>query len=210
MNFDLSREWLETNGIGGSASGTVAGANTRRYHALLCAATEPPLGRMVLVNKADETVVVNGKNFALGCNQFGDAVEPKGYEFLREFSVEPLPKLTYVLPAEITGLESEIILEKTLWMPRGYNQTIVRYAVQGVLWGGLPIGVLTLRVRPFVSGRDYHHIMRRNEAFDTRLRAGVNEAGGQEISIQPYPHCPPIRFVFHSHQLFTRSTARDG
>ena len=74
MNFDLSREWLETNGIGGFASGTVLGANTRRYHALLCAATQPPSARMVLVNKADETIVVNGKNFAFGCNQFGEVM----------------------------------------------------------------------------------------------------------------------------------------
>jgi len=187
MNFDLSREWLETNGIGGFASSTIVGANTRRYHALLCAATQPPLGRMVLVNKADEIVAINGKSFALGCNQFGDVIAPKGYEFLRDFSVNPLPKWTYVLPAEITGLPNEIVLEKTLWMPHGYNQTIIRYCARG--------GVLQLRTRPFISGRDYHHIQQCSDSFDARLRIGVNEAGGQEISICPYSNCPPIQFA---------------
>lgn len=188
MNFDLSREWLETNGIGGFACGTVIGANTRRYHALLCAATQPPLGRMVLVNKADEVIRVNGKNFALGCNQFGDVIEPKGYEFLHDFSVEPLPKWTYVLPPEATGLDNELVLEKTLWMPYGYNQTAIRYVASG--------GEFSLHVRPFITGRDYHHIHGRNDAFDTRLHIGINKAGGQEISLRPYYHCPTIQFAY--------------
>ena len=51
-----SREWLCTNGIGGFASGTVAGLLTRRYHGLLVAALTPPLGRTVLVSKLDETL----------------------------------------------------------------------------------------------------------------------------------------------------------
>lgn len=38
-------EWLETNGLGGWASSTIIGANTRRYHGLLVAATQPPVGR---------------------------------------------------------------------------------------------------------------------------------------------------------------------
>ena len=43
------REWLETNGIGGFASSTITGLNTRRYHGLLVAATNPPAGRIVLL-----------------------------------------------------------------------------------------------------------------------------------------------------------------
>ena len=41
----LTREWLVTNGLGGYASGTVAGVATRRYHGLLIAALPAPLGR---------------------------------------------------------------------------------------------------------------------------------------------------------------------
>src|SRR5215467_6112488 len=53
------REWLETNGIGGFASSTIVGLNTRRYHGLLVAATKPPVGRMVLLSKIEETLVVD-------------------------------------------------------------------------------------------------------------------------------------------------------
>ena len=60
-----SREWLETNGIGGFASGTISGANTRRYHGVLTAATVPPLGRITMVSKVEETVTVGGKSFEL-------------------------------------------------------------------------------------------------------------------------------------------------
>src|SRR5205823_4347257 len=56
----LSREWLETNGIGGFASSTIIGLNTRRYHGLLVAATKPPVGRCVLLSKLEETLFIEG------------------------------------------------------------------------------------------------------------------------------------------------------
>ncbi len=62
-------EWLETNGLGGWASSTVAGANTRRYHGLLVAAVEPPVGRTVLVSKLEETVRVAGGAYELSANR---------------------------------------------------------------------------------------------------------------------------------------------
>ncbi len=51
-----AREWLVTNGLGGFASGTVAGTATRRYHGLLVAALHPPAGRTLLVAGLDESV----------------------------------------------------------------------------------------------------------------------------------------------------------
>lgn len=187
MNLDLSREWLETNGIGGYACGTLVGCNTRRYHALLCAASTPPLGRVVLVNKADETVILNGKAFELGCNQFPAAMVPRGYEYLKEYRCDPIPTWIYEIPlADSPPLQ----LEKTLWMPHGYNQTFLRYAILNDF-----AGEVQLRVRAFVSGRDYHHVQKRNEAFDSRLHFENNGAGGQEIVLKPYENCPPIRFA---------------
>ena len=50
------REWLVTNGLGGYASGTVAGVVTRRYHGLLVAALPAPLGRIVMLNHLLERV----------------------------------------------------------------------------------------------------------------------------------------------------------
>ena len=78
-------EWLETNGLGGWASGTVSGVNTRRYHGLLVAATRPPLGRVVLLSKLDETIKCDDGTVSLGANRFPDTVHPRGYEHLVSF-----------------------------------------------------------------------------------------------------------------------------
>ena len=66
-NLDAAtrREWLETNGIGGFASSTIIGLNTRRYHGLLVASTKPPVGRVVMLSKLEETLFIDGKAFDL-------------------------------------------------------------------------------------------------------------------------------------------------
>src|SRR5262245_8627702 len=71
-NFSVSstREWLVTNGIGGFASGTVAGLLTRRYHGMLIAALKPPLGRTLLVAKFDEQASYNGRDYLLAAGQW--------------------------------------------------------------------------------------------------------------------------------------------
>ena len=56
------REWLETNGLGGFASSTIIGLNTRRYHGLQVAATRPPVGGMVLLSKLEEVLIAGGKD----------------------------------------------------------------------------------------------------------------------------------------------------
>ena len=66
MDASLEREWLETNGIGGFASSTILGVNTRRYHGLLVAAIKPPVERSCSLSKVEETVVMNGKHHDLG------------------------------------------------------------------------------------------------------------------------------------------------
>ncbi len=71
-----SREWLVTNGIGGYASGTIANLLTRRYHGLLIAALNPPLGRTLMVAKVDETVLYNAATYPLYTNRWAeDTVE---------------------------------------------------------------------------------------------------------------------------------------
>ena len=72
-----SHEWLETNGIGGFSSSTITGLNTRRYHGLLTAATKPPVGRLVLLSKLEETLVINGRRYELSTNQYPGAVHPR-------------------------------------------------------------------------------------------------------------------------------------
>src|SRR5512135_1932531 len=87
-DFDQAsrREWLVTNGLGGWASGTVGGANTRRYHGLFVPALHPPLGRTVLVTKLNDRVSLSGQTFALSSNEYGDGtVDPHGYRNIESF-----------------------------------------------------------------------------------------------------------------------------
>ncbi|HTE29221.1 MAG TPA: glycogen debranching enzyme N-terminal domain-containing protein, partial [Chryseolinea sp.] len=86
-DFNVARnlEWIETNGLGGYASGTASGAHSRRYHGLLVAALHPPVGRTVLLSKLDETIVTNETavggqaiRYELGANQYPGAVFPNG------------------------------------------------------------------------------------------------------------------------------------
>ena len=87
----IGLEWLETNGLGGWAGTTVAGAHSRRYHGLLVAATEPSGGRTVLLSRLDETLHVGGESFELSCNQFPGAIAPRGFEHLTAFRKELFP-----------------------------------------------------------------------------------------------------------------------
>ena len=85
----ISREWVITNELGGYASSTILGLNTRRYHGLLVAATQPPVGRVVVLSKVEETVVVPGGRFELSANRYGGVIHPEGYRYLVQFRLEP-------------------------------------------------------------------------------------------------------------------------
>src|SRR5271157_189359 len=85
LDAALRREWLETNGLGGFASSTIVGLNTRRYHGLLMAATHPPAGRTLLLSKLEETLVVEGRRYDLSANRYPGVVHPQGHLLLLEF-----------------------------------------------------------------------------------------------------------------------------
>src|SRR5260370_580140 len=104
------REWLVTNGLGGFASGTVAGHLTRRYHGLLFAALHPPVGRTLLVAKVDETIRYNGALFPLATNRWaGGAVAPNGFLNIEEFHLEGTPPVCkFALP--------DALIEKRVWL----------------------------------------------------------------------------------------------
>src|SRR5690242_10009633 len=139
-NLDLAsrREWLETNGIGGFASSTIPGLNTRRYHGLLVAATKPPVGRIVMLSKLEETLVVDGARYELGVNQYPGAIHPQGYGYLKSFRLAPYPVFTY--------LAGGVELEKRIFMVQGENTVVIRYAVRKH-----SSGECALEVRPLVA-----------------------------------------------------------
>jgi predicted glycogen debranching enzyme len=117
LDEGLRREWLETNGIGGFASSTLNGCNTRRYHGLLVAATKPPVGRLVLLSKLEETLFIDGQTFELGTNNYPGVVHPQGFQYLKEFRMDPFPVFTF----EVEG----VLIEKTVFMVHGENTIVV-------------------------------------------------------------------------------------
>ena len=96
MSFEnlIEREWIAVNGVGGYASSTVCGLNTRKYHGLLVAAMSPPARRMVLLSHVEETVWTSHGEFALSNNEYPGTIFPRGFTHLR-FNVEPFPRWAY-------------------------------------------------------------------------------------------------------------------
>src|SRR5438132_14386395 len=84
LDAALRREWLETNGIGGFASSTIVGLNTRRYHGLLVATLKPPVERFVLLSKLEETLFIDGQPFDLSANRYPGTVHQIGRASCRE------------------------------------------------------------------------------------------------------------------------------
>ena len=176
----LRREWLESNGIGGFASSTIVGLNTRRYHGLLVAATHPPVGRMVLLSKLEETLWIEGQAFELSANRYPGAVHPQGFRYLKQFRLEPFPVFTY----EVDGIE----IEKSVFMVQGENSTVVQYAVKTAT-----AKTLSLEVRPLIAFRDYHSTTHENGA----LNAAVELAPGL-ATVTPYQGLPSMHLAHNA------------
>ncbi len=174
----LSLEWLETNGRGGFASGTIAGANTSRYHALLLTARKPPGERFVLVNHLEEWLDIDGQAIPLSTNLYPGAVHPAGHEHCSHFSTDPWPTWTF----DCNG----ITIQREILSIHGRDIVMVRWKLIGKKRSRV-----VLRVRPMLTGRDYHATHHENGSLSTeaRIRSGM-------VAWQLYPDVPPVR-AFH-------------
>jgi len=156
----LAKEWLVTNGIGGYASGTIAGANTRRYHGLLVASLNPPVQRQVLVTKIEESVIsTDGSKHDLSSNYFPGVIHPDGYHHIESFERNPLPATVF----EVKGYR----IKKTIFMVHGSNTTIVEYENMGKK-------ASKLSLNPFYVYRDYHSLYHENDDFCQYFDMGGN------------------------------------
>jgi predicted glycogen debranching enzyme len=145
-------EWLETDGLGGFASGTASGIRSRRYHALLLAADSPPGGRRVLVNGCDAWVRIGGRDYAVSSQRYTpDVLHPDGNDRLESFTAEPWPRWTWNLDG--------VRLDQELLVPRGVAAAAVSWRLRE------PAPAAELTVRPFLSGRDADALHRENPAF---------------------------------------------
>jgi predicted glycogen debranching enzyme len=192
----LAREWLETNGLGGFASSTIAGINTRRYHGLLVAATKPPVGRIVMLSKFEEALIIDGRRYELSANQYPGAVHPQGYKYQTGFRLDPFPIFTY----EVEGIR----LEKTVLMLHGENTTVIQYEFRDKENDTANRQLLTancsLELRPLIAFRDYHSLAHENGAINSHVQA---ENG--LIGIQPYADLPALNFAHDGSELETTS-----
>jgi len=140
------REWWVANGRGGYAGGTIAQTLTRRYHGLLIAPIDPPLGRLLVMAKADATLVEpDGRRLPLFTNRWGGGVvEPKGYLGLESFHLDgsvPVWRFAW----------GDRIVEQRIWMEPGADTTYVAWRLESS-GGEAPL----LSVALLANGRDCH------------------------------------------------------
>jgi predicted glycogen debranching enzyme len=182
-------EWLEANGTGGFAMGTVSGANTRRYHGLLIASLRPPTERVVILSKLDETALLDGAEVPLGTNQYPGTVHPTGYRQLVEFRLDPFPIWIF----DLGGAR----LQKNIFLVQGQQTVVIQYR---------STQACRLRVHPFLAFRDYHSLGRANRNFDSTVLEG-EQGENRTLSIRPYPGLPALHLT---HSDGGRLFERDG
>ncbi len=167
--LERTREWLEPDGLGGFASGTVSGIRTRRYHALLLPATTPPTGRVVLVNGFDAWIEAAHGRFPLSSQRYGgDTIDGDGEHRIVSFETEPWPRWRFEVPGPLK-------IEHEVFARHGSGEVSLSWGDAGGARGA------RLVVRPFLSGRDYHSLHHENGQcnFDARVE-------GDRVTWRPY------------------------
>jgi predicted glycogen debranching enzyme len=189
-NLEVSsrKEWLETNGLGGYASGTVAGLHTRGYHSLLTVALEQPLRRVVMLSQLEETVTYGGQKFSLSTNQYRDALAPHGYRYLEEFRLDPFPTFTFRL--------ADLLLEKQIFMSYGFPLTWITYRL---LATPPEKAEVHLSIRPLVNFRDHHLRGHEHRFFSTH-----HDLEKKVVRLLPDLNLPPLN-LYHNAQGFEHS-----
>lgn len=137
----IQKEWLLTNGIGGFASSTIIGANTRRYHGLLVAALKPPVNRHLILSKIDESVIIGEDSYNLFSYEVPGFVM-KGYHHLERFKYDLLPEYIFRV--------RDVYINKKISMVYGKNTVAVVYHVKN------GTDAVKLRLTPLINFRDYH------------------------------------------------------
>jgi predicted glycogen debranching enzyme len=179
----IQYEWLESNGLGGWSSSTILGCNTRRYHGVLVAATNPPVGRMNLVSKLDESLLVDGRAYDLGVNDYGDGASGNNNQYLNYFERGLFPEWEF----EVAGTR----IKKTIAMVHGENTTVILYKVLQA------DRECTLLLLPLLAVRDYHSLTHENGAAreDSEFSGDIFRARLYEETPDIYIKAPGAAFM---------------
>lgn len=148
----LEKEWLITNGLGGFASSTIIGANTRKYHGLLIAPLTPPARRFLILSKVDESIQIGENKYDLYTN-VGENYISQGYKYQESFEKQYFPTYKY----KIENVE----ISKTICMEKGKEVIGVYYKIKN---SNKPS---KLTIAPIVNFRDFH-TMSTNHIFDVK------------------------------------------
>ncbi|MHB8534317.1 MAG: amylo-alpha-1,6-glucosidase [Sulfuricaulis sp.] len=194
------REWWLANGRGAYAAGTVAGTLTRRYHGLLIAPLVPPLGRCLVVAKADATLTDGACEWPLFSNRWsGGIVDPRGNVHIESFLLDGrMPVWRYVM--------GDVRLEMRVWMEPGADTTYVAYRLDpGAAMSGRS---LKLRVRLMTNARDHHGNTRAEDYHpDIALENELGEAAhGLVVRHAGGASAYALRFKAHGGRLSPDNT----
>lgn len=185
----LNKEWIITNGIGGFASSTIIGANTRRYHGLLVAPLTPPARRHLIISKLDESIEINGKKYDLYTNMSENYMS-EGYKYLEKFEKEYYPEFTYKV--------EDVNIQKSICMVYGRNTVSVEYKVKT----GKEDIKLTLA--PIVNFRDFHgmstheNIVAKQFINGNKVRLEINDKSNFPV----YMHISEGKYIKHENDIF--------
>ncbi|MBI4391200.1 MAG: glycogen debranching enzyme family protein [candidate division NC10 bacterium] len=158
LAFATAHEWLETDGLGGYASGTISGAHTRRYHGHLVAVLSPPVRRHLFLSRIEEYLHLRGGPVDLSTNLYRGAVHPRGFERLVRFALEPFPTWTYAV--------GSLRLRKRLFLLHGSPTVVLLYDLAGTE------GPVSLELRPLLAFRDVHFLTQENRLLNREVRVG--------------------------------------
>ena len=185
-------EWLVTNGIGGFASGTVAGIRTRRYHGILVATLDPPAARTVMVTDVHEALQWGEREARLHASRWRDgSVSPSGFVHTEAFWLEgSVPVWRFCI--------GDVCLEKRVAMARERNTTVIGYRL---VRAHSPV---RLTVKVLAAHRDFNAA---TQAGDWRMQV-TQDAGG--IVVTPYAGARPLRVASNVMSLIPAHSWYEG
>jgi predicted glycogen debranching enzyme len=176
LDVMLRREWLVTNGIGGYAMGSLAGARTRRYHGLLIAALQPPTRRTMMVANLDAWIEIDGRRSPLVTHEWAAGVVlPDGYRHLESF------RLDGAIPTFVWALGDVQVVQR-IWMAQGHNTTYVTYTFHR--------GTANVRLvlKPLCTYRDHHTLTKGGYRVDVDFDPARSWPDGQAVAVQAHPN----------------------
>ena len=185
----LEKEWIITNGIGGYASSTIIGANTRRYHGLLIAPLDAPARRHLILSKLDESIIIENDKYDLYTNICQNYIS-EGYKNQENFEKDILPKFEYKA--------GNVRVYKKISMVNGKNSVVVSYEVKNN-----NTCTAKMTIAPILNFRDFHH-MTTNHDFS--ILQEISETGKVQVQLDGnmpiYLKCSEGNYIPRQHDCF--------